>query len=173
MDTQGSGPPTKNPAGRIFREIKILPGSGEQRPARREARQDFFSRRLPGPARAGSFFRWASGPEIRAGFLFAAGAAGPGPGRIFGGRRRLGRGPGRIFRGRSRPQRQNPLWPGLQERRGPLSRAGFFASGTRKILPGPGHVRLAGRGARQDLFFAPAQIKILPGSGGVSLVDFS
>ena len=71
--SQGSGPPTKNPAGRIFREIKILPGSGEERPARREARQDF---------------------------LFA-GAPGPGPGRTFLSLGPWAREPGRIsFRGR-------------------------------------------------------------------------
>ena len=96
---QGSGPPTKNPAGRIFREIKILPGSGEERPARREARQDF---------------------------LFA-GAPGPGPGRIFFSLGPWAREPGRISfsraawlaRGRAGFFEAGAAWAGV--------RAGFFA----------------------------------------------
>ena len=46
---------------------------------------------------------------------------------------------------------------------------GFFAPGTRRILPGSGEARLAGRGAVHDFIFAAGQIRIMHGSGEARL----
>ena len=114
---QGSGPPTKKPAGRIFREIKVLPRSGEERPARREARQDFFSRGLPGLGRAGSFFAGPMGPRAGQDFFFRGRRGWPGAGQDFSRPAPPGPGSGQDF-SRSQPpaKAESPLArpPGAQ-----------------------------------------------------------